>query len=266
MKVLQLGNGGGFDTESTSSSFLIYNTEDSYTLFDCGWGVLAKLKKLHEDNDEAFTFNKLTNIFISHLHEDHIGNLTTLIYYMYFTHKKWIGVLTGKDTYKPLKKVLSICDTELKAGKPTKANMYYLIKLLDYVDTRESESYYSNHNNIVVSTPAYHGTVPAHGLAIINKQSSVVITGDTKAYEPIEQFVKRLPRIKYRTENDDDKVQEHYITKQVTVFHDFSHWDNPSRNVHACKSDIASEYSAKFADKLIYYHTNEPFNQEWQEF
>jgi hypothetical protein len=40
------------------------------------------------------------------------------------------------------------------------------------------------------------------------------------------------------------------------IFHDYSFWDAPSRQVHACDSDVDVEYSALFVSQAIMYHND----------
>jgi len=242
MKVLQLGNGGGFDIESTSSAFLIRPTDNTYILFDCGWGILAKLKDLHNDPTDNFTFDKIDCVFISHMHEDHIANLSTFIYYNYFIQKNFTNIIFEEDgpMYHKLDAYLDICHSKLENGKVVATDMYELIEL--YCGGNDTD--YSLETII-----GDHATVPSSGLVITTDTSFLYISGDTKATANIEENVK------------------HYQNKKRTtkLFHDYSNWDDPLNNVHACKSDIASEYSKEFANQLIYYHTNTLFNQKWQD-
>lgn len=68
-----LGVGGAFNPEWGNSS-LIINTQDINVLLDCGYAVFQNLLE-----------NKLTKkidyVLISHLHNDHIGSLSTFVYY-----------------------------------------------------------------------------------------------------------------------------------------------------------------------------------------
>jgi len=73
------------------------------------------------------------------------------------------------------------------------------------------------------------------------------ISGDTKALEKAQNEVLRLSK-----------------GKRLLAFHDYSNWNVPSRNVHACKSDMVAEYTREYRDNLIHYHTGESFNEEWQ--
>lgn len=238
MKVKQLGNAGAFNVNETNSSFLIELTSNTYLLFDCGFNVMSKLLELHNDESDPFILENLNHVFISHTHDDHIGNLSTLIFYRYFMLGKSTKVITGLSREQILPFLPA--RTELKAGQVVEANMW----------TLDHKRYSVEESIFMYAFPVYHPGSDTYGLTVTyDSQHSLMITGDTKAYEPIEERYNKLKSTR----------------ESVKIFHDFSHWDNPSRNVHACLSDMKSEYSQDFVDSLTLYHTNDPFNREWQE-
>lgn len=79
-----LGRGGAFfPQEGNTSAYFI--EDNTMYLFDCGETVFATLMKdnkllnLIKDNN----INSI-EIYITHMHSDHIGSLSSLIYYCYF--------------------------------------------------------------------------------------------------------------------------------------------------------------------------------------
>ena len=90
MRIRQLGNGGAFHFKQINTSFLIsldnYDDGDvdngTKLLFDCGRNVVDKLDELAEK--EEFNYSNLKYVYISHMDDDHIGSLKSLIYYMFF--------------------------------------------------------------------------------------------------------------------------------------------------------------------------------------
>ena len=89
MKIKQLGNGGGLNPQMTNSSFLINlgtDKEPEYLLFDCGFNIMQKLIELEKNNE--IKIKDIRCVYISHLHDDHVGNLETLIHWQFFKNNK----------------------------------------------------------------------------------------------------------------------------------------------------------------------------------
>ena len=72
MEIKILGKYGPFTSLGSTSSYLVKG-ENSYALLDCGSGAL---KKLLNGN----CLDKLSFIFLSHLHFDHISDIGILSY------------------------------------------------------------------------------------------------------------------------------------------------------------------------------------------
>jgi len=242
MKILQLGNGGGLDIDQTNSSFLI-DFNDEYLLFDCGFNIMQKLLELDKDNT-SFKISKIKWIYISHDHADHIGNLETLIYYKYFILKdEPVNILLSPFNDSEIKLYLPKND-ELKSGRLVNAGMYITNNLSQYHFLKIDDMFQISPFN------SYHPGSNSSGIILKhspknNEFKTIMITGDTKALENIES-------LSFRHECE-------------LVFHDYSYWNNPSRNVHACDSDIESEYSEDFRNQLIRYHTGDDINfkKDW---
>lgn len=76
-----------------------------------------------------------------------------------------------------------------------------------------------------------------------------MISGDTKASVLLEKEI--LSKLK----DCNDSI----------IYHYYSNWDYPSKNVHTCKTDFEGEYSEEFRNQIIKYHDNGYFKKEWQE-
>lgn len=243
MQIKQLGNGGGLDILSTNSSFLINLYNDEYLLFDCGWNIMEKLLKVQEE-DEDFHISKIKYVFISHDDDDHIGNLQTLIYYNYFINNVTMKIIS-KNT--KVKHIISDINYIKQGGNIIDKDIVQL----------EAHSLFLHRGNIhynISHVPAFHGNRECTGMLIKSDTVSskafntIYISGDTTANYSIEEFL---------TEETD------LFTDTTIVFHDFSNWNAPSKNVHACEGDFTVEYSKEFQEKCIKYHNNEEFNEDW---
>lgn len=94
MKVMQIGSGSGFNFDAISSSFLI-QADTYYILVDCGFNVLNKLQTIGKEDTVDYIKN-ISTVCITHLHEDHISNLMSLIYYRYFMYGLQTCIVIGK--------------------------------------------------------------------------------------------------------------------------------------------------------------------------
>ena len=81
IKVRVLGSGGAFNTEMTNSSFLI-EIDDEVILFDCGYNVFTKLREL--EATEPDIIQSIDKVIISHMDDDHMGSVKSLIYYRFY--------------------------------------------------------------------------------------------------------------------------------------------------------------------------------------
>ena len=236
MKYKQLGNGGGLDFTKTNASFLIEMSEDNYLLFDCGFNIMQELIKLDKNPSDSFLLANLNKVFISHTHEDHMGNLAGLMYHRFFILNKTTDIICGKKVKPYVEEMLKThCNQSLEACNVVTTPMYNMIE-----GTYKVEPILGNHM-----------VLPSYGLLLLNNfGKNLFISGDTKAYPEIERVLTARPSS---------------IVHNTIIFHDFSHWNTPSRNIHMCQSDMEAEYSKEFISHLKFYHTGEDFNNNWIE-
>lgn len=84
MKIKCLGSGSAFTLENYQTSFLIDTGEESL-LFDCGGDIRFALKDYKSKfKGKIFSYKDIKNVYISHLHGDHIGGLEWLGFSKYF--------------------------------------------------------------------------------------------------------------------------------------------------------------------------------------
>jgi len=239
MKYRQIGNGGAFNYKMTNSSFVIWNN-DEYMLFDCGYNVYTKLRRLDEDINENFDIKKLKNVYISHLDDDHVGSLKTLIYYQYFVNDIILNIYADYNITKDLTELLKDIDGYFENGKKVKSSLFTITCL--------NSSEYTLINNINVKTTKTNHHVPCYGAIFKGPDSYLYITGDSKVLFDIRLNIERL------TESG----------KKFKVFHDFSNWDEPSKQVHACLTEINEAYPQKVIDVCEWYHNDADFDNRWK--
>lgn len=232
MYVLQLGNGGGFDFNKTNSSFLIKNNETTI-LFDCGFNIMNRLT-----SDRNINIEEIDYVYISHMDEDHIGNLKMFIYWRYFKYDKFTYIICDENIENDIKNYLKDLNKELIGCKTVKTNMFF-VQTVNAVYKRNI-----NNDISIQSVKCNHGNIKTYGAIFKDRTKYIFISGDTKASKYIEEISK-----------DCD-----------LIFHDYSNWDFVTRNVHTCKTDFELEYSKKYQEKAIKYHTgDEDFKKDWYE-
>jgi len=255
MRFIQLGNGGGLDPMVTNSSFLVQVKENEYLLFDCGFNIMQRLIEL-ENEDKTFNIGMIKYVYISHIHDDHVGNLETLMFWNHFKNNSSIIFLYANDETKEYFKS-KLFPKLYNGGKidPNSVINSTMLKLYHgstqgYIIKENIESVKSTEVSIFALYKTFHGDCQSNGLVIINNVSNtaLVISGDTKASLYLEE------EILYKLKD----------CKSSIIYHDYSDWDCPSKNVHACKSDFECEYSEDFRNKLIKYHDNGSYIQCWQ--
>ncbi|MDD3739326.1 MAG: ribonuclease Z [Lentimicrobiaceae bacterium] len=135
-----------------SSQCVKYNNE--CFLFDCGEGTQITLRKL------KISFNKINNIFISHLHGDHYFGLVGLLSSMHL-----MGRTNPITVYAPpqLKDIIKI---QFAASETV------LTYEINFVDTNVSgvNTLYENKRIVIKSFPVKH-SIPTTGFIILEKPS-----------------------------------------------------------------------------------------------
>jgi hypothetical protein len=255
MKILQLGNGTALDYNSVSPSFLIDLTgEEDYLLFDCGYNVVKTLY------DKNIDISKINHVFISHTHEDHIANLMQFIYLRIFEYQKFTKIFVGnKDTYNIL---YDLFLKNLKVLLSSNVESFFNSSYIGLIEINDFKRLYFTVNEPYENFKVYigmqilktnHQILESSGLIIFDEYSedkiALCITGDTKAYSFIEKQIESFFKEKY--------------PDKIVIFHDYSKFNKPSRNPHACDNDIESEYSEKFRNSLNYYHHGDNFYKDW---
>lgn len=246
MRIRQLGNGGAFHFKQTNTSFLIELENKKLVLFDCGRNVVDKLDAL-ADADE-FNYSDLKYVYVSHLDDDHIGSLKTLIYYMFFSVGKKIQVITNHKVATDLKIYLKDLDGFYENGNKIDEMLFNLIVLPVGVQV-EIDS-----KTKIRSLKAEHHTA-CMGLALKDETGDIYLPGDSTAV--------------FKDTNATSKPR--------VIFQDFSLWDNIGSQVHCCKERFMTEQLSSYFDNynglgdeirslyrdVKFCHTGLEFNDQW---
>jgi len=261
MKIALLGSAGAFDFGETSASFLL-EVDDKNILIDCGHNVLKKLSKKGYMNPE----NNIDYVFITHLHMDHVADLESLIYYNYFILKKKLKIYIPHDIKNDFFNLfpMSKYSHEYQNGRVKEIDCMYEICSTYEINTE---------NNVLYLVPfeANHPGIKAYGYKIkkqVNKYYDgtrfnqsfrvvCIISGDSKAnFELLEIAEKELNVDDYNSDNP------------LYIFHDFSNWNDVTRNVHCCSTDFNLVYSELISGenkervKIFKYHNGDNVDLE----
>ena len=255
MMVQQLGNGGAFDYDKTNSSFLIdigTSEKRSLILFDCGYNVFAKLRELEKEDKDII--KDIEHIWISHLDDDHVGSLKSLIYYRYFIHGFTSAILKN-DLEKSFMYFLSDINQTMSFGRLEKTDIVFTCNkdiLKNGIYSYKIEPVKTFHhlecNGLTIKEMYYQDV-----------ESILYISGDTKV---CKGTLEALNDIHSQT------FQLGINYKKYKIFHDYSNWDSYENNVHTCKYDFDKYYLSDSKLKnleITKYHNNEQFIEEWQE-
>lgn len=243
MEIMQIGNGGAFDFDQTNSSFLIREKDLNlnYLLFDCGRNVIEELIKMHKTSFEGFNLGNLKYVYISHMDDDHIGSLKTLIYYMFFIHKKKLRVIFSEGIGKDLRKYLKRLNFYKENGEiineklylPIELKFHQIFKIGKYLGL---QPFFVNHS------------VPCYGIILKNfgclTDQGIVISGDTTDVISLEKY-------KYH---------------KYLIFQDYSLINSADNQVHCCK-DLYLKFGKtnlkEDKNNIKFYHTGLPFIKKW---
>jgi ribonuclease BN (tRNA processing enzyme) len=240
MQYVQFGNGSAFNHEMINSSFIFKSDTGEMLLVDCGWNVYSNLRR-----DQKTDMGELTTVFITHMDDDHIGSLRTLIYYMYFVRGKVLDICANKEVVTLLNKYL------IEIGRQN-------LVVEDY--RKEPQETFRLHtignepieiNGFKIKSTASNHYQPASGIIVYGETGEAVasgtdifITGDGMATPEIKDII-------LNHEND------------LIVFHDYSDWDEPSKQAHACLSSVTEEYPPELIEKLNWYHNDKAYLSGW---
>ena len=241
-----LGTAGAFDFDKVSSSFLIRKENDSLALIDCGHGVNNVLK-------QRGLIGQIEEVYITHTHFDHIADLEGLIYCRYFVYGKKTTIRSSTKILEELKNMFGKrFDTEYFNGEHIPARM------VEYKDVGKCCNYGYGEYPEECCFDVNHGTINAIGFKFISykqqkdgyksRNNVVIVSGDTKACKPIL----------------DEINQAQWVEGKVIIFHDFSMFNNPAKNIHMCEIDYDLLYrdaidkaKEKCKDfQFILYHDN----------
>lgn len=219
MKIEILGHGGAFDP--TSTAFLI----DRSTLIDCGMDVVKQLIASDRARD-------ITDVYITHIHQDHIGGFETLAYYKrYVLNDPTPLRVVCPDEFYSLYTYMACYETFGRDG--IRFQPAHDPKIL-----RPDNAVVVFDGPMVTSFIVIHSSLEAYGYIVrnIDAQTYAIFSGDTDTV---------LPNI---------LIQDAALT---FVFHDVGWTGLPDRvsKVHPTETEVFEKYGNT---KIVGIHTYNP--------
>lgn len=157
----KFGNGSAFSKE-TNSSFYIHKGEDIF-IIDCGENTFFPISEYIDKNNI-----KNVTVAITHLHTDHFGGLSTLIYWLFYIKGIKVNILTPSANYDKINTFLKWCGHE----QPH----YILTNMLN--DRHDIFIPNLNINVTAIETSHTHNQ-DCFGFAIVGTEESVYFSGDS---------------------------------------------------------------------------------------
>jgi hypothetical protein len=180
MKITFLGVSGALSAKYNSN--MLIESDGQCMLFDCGEDVMHSLKAAGRKPEE------LTDVYISHLHYDHMGGLSWLGYYSYFILKKRLILHIHESMVSDLWAMLRPAMEKLDCkDEMMTLDNYFDVVAIKGVKTEEynpsfffGKCYFDLVEQLHVET--VNGNMYSYGLNIIDStnKSQVFISSDSK--------------------------------------------------------------------------------------
>lgn len=188
MMITFAGSGGAFTPEYGNNSALL-QFDNTNLLLDCGYSTPVRLRKM------GMKETMIDNIWISHMHADHIGGLEEVAFKNFFLGRR-INLFVSPDIFPDLEQYLS---STLKYGvtkQLTVADYFNIIKV--------NKEFKIGRRTFKQEKTEHIGAMPAYMLFY----NTFIFTGDTKF---IDWTVRDLTGIRFifhdtRVENNGDDV------------------------------------------------------------
>ena len=185
IKVTILGSGTPrISFERFSQSILIEHKQDKY-LFDAGRGALIRL---YQSN---ILPNEIKNIFITHLHSDHILGFSDILMTGWVYHRDSPLQIYGPEGMKNfVKNTLKAYEDDINVRIQDPENLDILGLQSNVVTIYDGFNYQNNGLTIEAFSVKHEPFTHAFGFKIYNSKYCVVISGDTTYSETVIEKAK----------------------------------------------------------------------------
>ncbi|MHB8127096.1 MAG: MBL fold metallo-hydrolase [Desulfitobacteriaceae bacterium] len=160
MTITFVGSGGAF-TPAYGNNAALLQFAGTNMLIDCGHSTPARLEKM------GMGVNVIDNIWISHMHADHIGGLEEVAF-KNFIERRRVNLFVGHDIYPDLEQYLSSTLKYGVAGQLTVADYFNIIQV--------HKEFMICGRTFKIEKTLHLGIMPAYMLI----GDTFIFTGDTK--------------------------------------------------------------------------------------
>jgi len=129
MEVKALGTGGAFNGlsgESRGNTCFVLSADNKKYLVDVPKDLFAYLRQANED------VRKIDGVFLTHIHDDHVGDLGSLLFEKYFVENSKTNLYTSKVIYESLERKFQ--DSHCPIFDKTNPKNLQHVNLEDYIN------------------------------------------------------------------------------------------------------------------------------------
>lgn len=157
-------------------------------LIDAGDGTMPRITEAyHAKNMQAFAMQKLTRLFITHLHPDHTSGLPGLIIGAWVLDRvEPLQIYGPKGTRKLVEGILAAYETGIAEHRDELAPIDGALCV--EVTEIEEGTIYCDENVTVEAFRVTHGTLDAFGLRFTSADKVIVHSGDTSPQQSVIDY------------------------------------------------------------------------------
>ncbi len=230
MKIKALGNGDCFTKKNNNNTCFILEADKKY-LIDFPKEFFNRLNP-----------KKINDIFITHLHQDHINNLESFLFYKRKIEKKKVNIYASKKVFQMLEKKLSItmCP-RINEHKRTEESFN---NYLNFIELKTGEK--NKVNNLEVEIRDNWHQISTNALKIKYNNKTIGYSSDTK-YSP--NYSKKLLEKGTISKEKKEKL-DGFLWDSDLIIHEATNVEN---EIHTNVSEL-EKLSKKIQKKLILAH------------